>query len=144
MCVGVVNNFVAIEDDIVEKLSPANGLKKIYREPVSESLSDQNAETPSLYITYEGYLVKQSTKRRQTLTTIWQIGVLCRREDYITTGGSYVQQVIALLRSKTAKSWLGDARMADVGRKETKPEFGGKCAFFPVVFEIDVVIISSE
>ena len=152
-------NILEIENDIIEKLSeignyaetPNGKVRKktqedIYREPNSYGLNSDNVDVPVIVVSNSGYVVTKDEPvgcdSNQQMTTMWTVGIVCRKEDYLTKTSQLMMDIISKLKGFKGvnNQWRHKMKVVNDVRNFAKPDIDVTVAHYPVVFGLKIII----
>ncbi len=136
-----ITNLFSIEDNLAMQLALISDIKEIYREAITEGLSEAINKTPSLCIADRGFLTREDVARVTSpkLTTLWEIGIACKKQDYKAVGGAKTLEVIRVINGFQADDWIKPAKLTPADDKN-EPMYKGGLAYYPLLFAIEILI----
>lgn len=137
----VINNIFDIEDSIATRLEIVTGINEIFRGAVADGLNEETSKPTSLIIRSRGLLAGDHASKvsSQKITTLWEIELVFKKEEYKTSGGTKILEVIRALNGFKADNWISEARLAKEERKNNEPLYGGALVYYPLLFAVEII-----
>lgn len=135
----IITDFLSIETEIITVVEGVMGSGKVKRHPV-DGWGEDNANPPEALVQFLGLGGGAvAAGKNQKVITMWQIGVVASREDYLNIVGVRMVSIARAMLMHKPPEWIRTAKLMDP-RERGVPDSRGSLVFYPMVFEIEIVI----